>query len=127
MTNSSAFNFLQSLAISFLLWHMADNSLVILLTYLLNAFPLYLMVSTLFFHFDHFTDSSTPWTSDQPVARPLPKYWTTQTQNKRIHTLNIHALSEIRTHDPSVRASEDRSCLRPRGYCDWLLTKHRNC
>jgi hypothetical protein len=25
-------------------------------------------------------------------------------QNKRIHTLNIHALSGIRTHDPSVRA-----------------------
>jgi hypothetical protein len=30
----------------------------------------------------------------------------------------IHALSGIRTHDPSVRASEDSSCLRPRGYCD---------
>jgi hypothetical protein len=34
-------------------------------------------------------------------------------QNKRIHTPNIHALSGIRTHDPSVRASEDSSCLRP--------------
>jgi hypothetical protein len=32
-------------------------------------------------------------------------------QNKRIHTPNIHALSGIRTHDPSVRASEDSSCL----------------
>jgi hypothetical protein len=31
---------------------------------------------------------------------------------------NIHALSEIQTHDPSVRASEDSSCLRPRGYRD---------
>jgi hypothetical protein len=45
-------------------------------------------------------------------------------QNKRIHTPNIHALSGIRTHDPSVRASEDSSCLRQRGYCDrqicWL-------
>jgi hypothetical protein len=33
-------------------------------------------------------------------------------------------LNGIRTHDPSVRASEDSSCLRPRGHCDrlwWLL------
>jgi hypothetical protein len=29
---------------------------------------------------------------------------------------DIHALSGIRTHDPSVRASEDNSCLRPRGH-----------
>jgi hypothetical protein len=54
--------------------------------------------------------------SDQPVARPLPKHRTTQTQSKRIHTPNIHALIGIWTHDPSVRASEDRS--KPRGYCD---------
>jgi hypothetical protein len=53
-----------------------------------------------------------------PVARPLPKQRTTQTQNKRIHTPNIHALSGIRTHDPSVRAREDSSYLRPRSYCD---------
>jgi hypothetical protein len=39
-------------------------------------------------------------------------------QNKSIHTPNIHSLSGIRTHDPSVRASEDSSCLRPRGYRD---------
>jgi hypothetical protein len=32
------------------------------------------------------------------------------------HT-NIHALSGILTHDPSVRASEDSSCLRPPGHC----------
>jgi hypothetical protein len=42
-----------------------------------------------------FTDRRTPWTSDQPVARPLPKHRTTQTQNKRIHTKHIHALSGI--------------------------------
>jgi hypothetical protein len=65
-----------------------------------------------------FTDSRTPWTSDQPIARPLPKRRTTQTQNECIHTPNIHALSWIRTHHPSVRASEDSSCLRPRGNCD---------
>jgi hypothetical protein len=67
-----------------------------------------------------FTDSTTPWTSDQPVAMPLSKHRTTQTQNKRIQTSNIHALIGIRIHDPSVRASEDSLCLRPRGYCDQL-------
>jgi hypothetical protein len=69
------------------------------------------------FH-DHFTDGRTPWTSDQPVARPLPKRRTTQTQNKRIHIINIHALSGIQTHDPCVRANEDSTCLRPLGYRD---------
>jgi hypothetical protein len=38
--------------------------------------------------------------SDQLVARPLPKHRRTQTQNKCIHTPNIHALSWIQTHDP---------------------------
>jgi hypothetical protein len=37
------------------------------------------------------------------------------------HNTDIHALSGIRTHDPSVRASEDSSCLRPRGHRDWQL------
>jgi hypothetical protein len=58
-----------------------------------------------------FTDGRTLGTSDQLVVRPLPKHKTTQTQNKHIHTPNIHAL--IRTHDLSVQASEDSSCLRP--------------
>jgi hypothetical protein len=75
-----------------------------------------------FFQFhEHFTDGRTPWTSDQFVARPLPKHRTTQTQNKHIHTQNIHALCGIRNHDPSFRASEDSACLRPLGYCDQLL------
>jgi hypothetical protein len=30
----------------------------------------------------------------------------------------MHALSGIQTHDPSVRASEVSSCLRPRGHRD---------
>jgi hypothetical protein len=55
-----------------------------------------------------FTYGRTPWTSDQPVARSLPKHRKILTQNKRIHTPNIHALSGTGTHVPSVRASEDR-------------------
>jgi hypothetical protein len=39
-------------------------------------------------------------------------------QKKRIHTPNIHAVSGIRTHHHSVRASEDSSCLRPLSYRD---------
>jgi hypothetical protein len=57
------------------------------------------LVSDFQFH-DHFTDGRTPWTSDQLVARPLPKHRTTQTQNKHIHIPNIHAICGIRTHDP---------------------------
>jgi hypothetical protein len=74
----------------------------------------------LFSSVNFFTDGRTPWTSHQFVPRPLLKHRTTQTQNKHIHTSNIHALSGIRTHKHSVRASEDSSCLRPRSYCDRL-------
>jgi hypothetical protein len=35
-----------------------------------------------------------------------------------------HKHSGIRTHDPSVRASENSSCLRPREYCDLLLERN---
>jgi hypothetical protein len=61
-----------------------------------------------------YTDGRTPWTSDQLVAKPLPKHRTTQTQNKHIHIPNIDALIGIRTYDLSVRASEDS--YRPRGH-----------
>jgi hypothetical protein len=33
-----------------------------------------------------YTVGRTPWTGDQPVARPLPIHKTTQTQNKRTRT-----------------------------------------
>jgi hypothetical protein len=32
-----------------------------------------------------YTDGRALWTSDQPVARPLPIHRTTQTKNKRTH------------------------------------------
>jgi hypothetical protein len=71
-----------------------------------------------FLYFGHFTDCKTPWTSDQLVTRPLPKYKTTQTQNKHIHIPNIHALCGIRTHDPGFPESEDSACIRPLGHRD---------
>jgi hypothetical protein len=57
------------------------------------------------FHNIFYTDGRTFRTSDQPVTRPLPTHRTTQKQNKRTQT--SMPLSEIRTQDPSVRASED--------------------
>jgi hypothetical protein len=59
-----------------------------------------------------YTVGRTPWTGDQPVAGPL--------RTHRINT-HIHALSGIRTHDPSVRVGEDGSCLRPGGHCNRLI------
>jgi hypothetical protein len=77
---------------------------------LLGPWPLFFSFLILY------TVGKTPWTGDQPVARPL----LTEQHKHRInaHNTDIHTLSGIRTHDPSVRASEDSSCLRPRGRCD---------
>jgi hypothetical protein len=63
---------------------------------------------------NHFyTVGRTPWTEDQPAAR---HYLHIEQHKHRInaHT-DIHASIGIRNHDPSVRASEDSSCLRLRG------------
>jgi hypothetical protein len=65
-----------------------------------------------------YTVGRTPCTGDQAIAKPY------------LHT-DIHALSGNRTYDPSVRASEDSSCLRPLGYNDrtaltLLNIKYRN-
>jgi hypothetical protein len=38
------------------------------------------------FQFLNRTHGRTPWTGNQPVARPLPTHRTTQTQNKRTQT-----------------------------------------
>jgi hypothetical protein len=72
----------------------------------------------LFFSFVVFfyTDGRTSWTRDQPVAKPLLH------AGRHKHRINahtdIHALSGIRAHDRSVRASKDISCLRSHGHCD---------
>jgi hypothetical protein len=52
-----------------------------------------------------YTFVRTPWQG---------RYLHTGQQKQRINARNpdIHVLSGIRTHDPSVRASEDSSCLR---------------
>jgi hypothetical protein len=80
--------------------------------------PPWALASNFQFH-DHFTGGMTPWMSDQLVAIPLPKYRTTQTQNK--HIPNIHASLGIRTHDTGFLASEDSTYLRLLGYRDRQL------
>jgi hypothetical protein len=52
------------------------------------------------------------------------RYLHTEQHKHRIkaHNTDIHALGRIRTHDPSVLAREDSSCLRSRGY--WDVRKH---
>jgi hypothetical protein len=62
-----------------------------------------------------YTVDGIPRMGDQPVARPLPTHRTTKPHHK---STGIHALNGILTHDTSVRADEDSSCLRPRVHCD---------
>jgi hypothetical protein len=90
------------------IWISAENYPCLLLL-LWHCSPL-LDLSRFFIFFILYIVGSTPWTGVQPVARPLPTRRTTQTQNKRAQ-IYIYASSGIRTHDPSVRASEGGSCL----------------
>jgi hypothetical protein len=62
----------------------------------------------------YYTDGRTPWTSDIPSQG---RYLHTRQQKHRINAYtDIHALSGIRTHYPSLRAIEDSSCLKPCGH-----------
>jgi hypothetical protein len=63
------------------------------------------------------TIGRTPWTGDQPVARPLHTQSKAPIQNKNT---NIHLSTGIRTQDPSVRTGEVSSWFRPRGHRDRL-------
>jgi hypothetical protein len=63
------------------------------------------------------TVGRTPWVGDQLVARPLPVH---KCRKMHTHTLNIHDLSWIRTHDPGFRASETVHTLD----CPATMTSH---
>jgi hypothetical protein len=52
------------------------------------------------------------------ARRKASTYTQNNTNRINAHNTDIRALSGIRTYDPSVRASEDSSCLRPCGHCD---------
>jgi hypothetical protein len=55
-----------------------------------------------------------PWASDQPVTRPLPIHRTTHTHQTSMYWVGF---------EPTIRAREDSSCLRPLGYCDRLASE----
>jgi hypothetical protein len=67
--------------------------------------PLLFFSSVIFFFY---TDGRTPWTSDIPVARPLPTHRTTQTQKKRIHR---HPCFERDSNPRPQRSSERRQFM----------------
>jgi hypothetical protein len=90
-------------------------SLLLLLLLLLLLYSPLLGLGRFFSFLILYTVGRTPWTGDQPFARPLP------THRINVHNTDIHALSGIPTHDPSVRASEKSSYLRLRGHCDRLI------
>jgi hypothetical protein len=56
-----------------------------------------------------YTDGRTPWTSDQLLARPLPRHRTAQTQNKRTHRYPGH---EWDWNPRSQLSSEQRQFMR---------------
>jgi hypothetical protein len=60
-----------------------------------------------FFSFILYTVGRTPWTSNQPVARPLAIHRTTQTQNKRTQTSMPPVESE-----PTIPAFERAKIVR---------------
>jgi hypothetical protein len=64
-----------------------------------------------------YTVGRTPWMGISPSQG---RYLHRTTNRINAHT-DIHVLSGIRTHNPSVWASENSSDLRPYGHCDRLL------
>jgi hypothetical protein len=66
-----------------------------------------------------YTDGRTPWTGDQPVARPLPTYRTTQTQNKRTHS---YPCLEWNSNPRFQRPSERRQFILQTARPPWLAT-----
>jgi hypothetical protein len=58
--------------------------------------------------YSFYIDGRTPWTRDQPFARPLPTHRTTQTQNKRTHK---HPYSKWNSNPRSQRSSGRRQFM----------------
>jgi hypothetical protein len=82
----------------------------------------------LFFQFhDHFTDGRTPWTSDQLIARPLPKH--------RINTYTHQTSMPCVGFEPMISASElaktvralDRSAAMTGSEVEYNIMKKTSC
>jgi hypothetical protein len=68
-----------------------------------------------FFSFLIYILGRTPWTGDQPG-----RYVHTDEHIHRINAYRHACLEWVSNHNPSVRADQDSSCLRPRGH--WPLS-----
>jgi hypothetical protein len=97
--------------------------------YIHSPYTLLLRCRGFHFSLDLTTMGRTPWTSDRPVARPLPKYRTTQTQkNVRTHTHTHTHQTSMPKWDSNPRSqcpSERRQFMpyvRPLGYRDRLIS-----
>jgi hypothetical protein len=68
------------------------NKFIIIIIIIINIMALqpFVVPSPLLSFFILYTVGRTPWTGDQPVARPLPTQNKTQTQNKRTQTSMPH-------------------------------------
>jgi hypothetical protein len=62
-----------------------------------------------------FSVGTTPWTLDQPVARPLPTHRTTQTHNKRTDTSTLWVRFEPTI--PAFERAKTVHAFRLRGHC----------
>jgi hypothetical protein len=66
--------------------------------------------------FQFLTVGRGPWRGDQPFANLC----LCTEQHKENNRTDIHISNGIQTHEPSVPAGKDLSCLRQHGYCDRL-------
>jgi hypothetical protein len=86
------------------------------------------------FSLDLYTIGRTPWTSDRPIARPLPKYRTTQTEKRTRPHMHTHQTSMPYVgFESTITASEraktvhapERSATVP-GKCELSSSKYRD-
>jgi hypothetical protein len=83
-----------------------------------SSYPVLLLCGGFSFSLDLYTFGRTPWSSNRPVARPLPKYRTTETQNKRTQTK--HQCPKWDLNSRSRLPSERRQFMLPNArYRDW--------
>jgi hypothetical protein len=104
---------------------------IYLSTYLPTYLPIYLFIYVSIYlllyspcdpwpHFqflDLYRVGRTPWTGDQPVARPLPTHRTTQTQNKGTQTY-MHRVG----FEPTIPVFERAKTARPLGSAHTSIT-----
>jgi hypothetical protein len=98
-----------------------NYNFVYIFAYIHSSYTEFLRCRSFLFFFGSTTISRIPWRRDRPYQS---LYLDTGQHKHRInartpthtHIPNIHALSDIRTHDHSVRAREDSWCLRSLGY-----------